>query len=109
MPFVLLAPDHTDAEAPARRLATRPAHLEAIDRQIALGTMIYGGAMVDAAGRMNGSIIVTNFATRPEAEAWLNADPYVAQKVWNREACQLIETKTAPAFAGVKAILQTPR
>lgn len=102
MPFVLIAPDHTDAEAPARRLAARPAHLEAIDRQIALGHLIYGGAMVDHAGQMTGSIIVTNFATLTEAESWLNADPYIAQKVWNREACQLIETRTAPAFADVK-------
>lgn len=101
MPFVLIAPDHTDAEAPARRLAARAAHLEAIDKQIALGTMVYGGAMVNEAGQMTGSIIVTNFATRAEAESWLDADPYIAQKVWNRDACQLIETKTAPAFAGV--------
>ena len=101
MPFVLIAHDLTDAEAPARRQAARPAHLSSIDAQVASGKMIYGGAIMDADGKPVGSLIVTDFATRAEAEAWLDADPYIADRVWDRANCQLIETKTAPAFVGV--------
>ena len=101
MPFVLLAYDHTDDGAPARRQEARPAHLAGMDAEVAKGNMIYGGAMVDEEGQAIGSLIITNFATLDEAEAWLETDSYIANKVWDKGRSIFIETKTAPAFVGV--------
>jgi len=83
MYFVLLCFDGTDSEAPARRAAARPAHLESIKPLIESGTLIYGGALLDEEGNMNGSILVLDY---PSEEAlrteFLAKDPYVTEDVW---------------------------
>jgi uncharacterized protein YciI len=101
MPYVLIAYDHTDDDAPNRRAAARPAHLAGIDAEIAKGNMVYGGAMVDEEGQAIGSLIVTNFESIEDAESWLNTDSYITNEVWDKDRCIFIETKTAPAFVGV--------
>ena len=71
MQFVIIARDGTDPEAPTRRQAVRPAHLEGIRRFVERGNILIGGAILDEVGNMVGSVLVADFPTREELDAWL--------------------------------------
>jgi uncharacterized protein YciI len=81
---VTLAWDGTDADAPARRAAARPAHVTRIEPFARNGTLVLGGALLDAQGGMTGSITVTAHVTDAAAEAFWNEDPYMTDGVWRR-------------------------
>jgi uncharacterized protein YciI len=84
MQFVVVAWDGTDPDAKARRQAVRPAHLEGIRPRVERGEILVGGAILDEAGGMVGSVLITEFPTRADLDAWLAADPYVSGGVWER-------------------------
>ena len=79
---VTVAMDGTDAGAAARRAAARPAHIERVGAMAADGTLTMGGAILDEAGAMRGSIVVSRHATDAAARAWMAEDPYVTGGVW---------------------------
>ena len=79
---VTIALDGTDAGAAARRAAVRPAHLTRVTAMAADGTIALGGAVLDEAGAMRGSIVVTRHATDEAARAWVAEDPYSTGGVW---------------------------
>ena len=82
MTFLVVAHDFRDPEAPARRMEQRPAHLEGVRRMKAEGTFLDGGAIMDNEGRMVGSMILVEFPSRAEVDAWIARDPYVTGQVW---------------------------
>jgi hypothetical protein len=82
MTYVVIARDGSDAEAKARRRRTRPAHLDGIAPFVERGQILLGGAILDDVGEMIGSIVLAEFSTRAELDAWLTADPYVIEGVW---------------------------
>jgi len=72
------------------RLAARPAHLERLHALQAEGRLILAGPCpaIDSpdpgpAG-FSGSIIIAEFASLTAAQAWADADPYVAAGVYAR-------------------------
>ncbi|MGA9160421.1 MAG: YciI family protein [Actinomycetota bacterium] len=82
MRYVVIARDGTDPQAKARRLAVRPAHLERVGPFVERGRVLLGGAILDDAGDMVGSVLLLDFATRQEVDAWIAEDPYVTGGVW---------------------------
>jgi len=86
MNFLVIAHDFRDPDAPARRLRQRPAHIEGVKRMKAEGTFLDGGAMLDNEGRMVGSMVLVDFPSRAEVDAWLAVDPYVTGQVWEHIA-----------------------
>ena len=76
MQFVVTAFDGTDPEAPARRQAARPSHVEVAKKMEADGTMILGGPIMDDKGTMIGSVMVVDLPDRAAVDAWIAADPY---------------------------------
>jgi uncharacterized protein YciI len=73
-----------------QRLAARPAHLERLQALQAAGRLILAGPCpaIDSpdpgpAG-FSGSIIVAEFDSLPAAQAWAEADPYVAAGVYEK-------------------------
>jgi uncharacterized protein YciI len=82
MQFVIIARDGTDPQAPTRRQAVRPAHLEGIRPFVERGNILVGGAILDEVGTMVGSVLMADFPTREELDAWLAGDPYVTDGVW---------------------------
>jgi len=100
MQFVIIARDDTDPEAPTRRQAVRPAHLEGIRPFVERGNILIGGAILNEVGTMIGSMLVADFPTREELEAWLTGDPYVTDGVWH-------EVEVQPYRAAVGAWLPT--
>lgn len=80
--FLVVAMDGTDAEAPARRQAVRPAHLAGLEGMIERGEVVSGGPILNAEGAMIGSTMTVAFPDRTGLDAWLAVEPYVAQGVW---------------------------
>jgi uncharacterized protein YciI len=89
MQFVIIARDGTDPEAPTRRQAVRPAHLESIRPFVERGNLLIGGAILNELGNMVGSVLMADFPTREELDAWLAGDPYVTHGVWKEIEVQL--------------------
>jgi uncharacterized protein len=82
--FVVIGSDGTDEGALERRMATRDAHLAVISESVANGKQLMGAATMDENGKMNGSVMVMNFESREELDAWLAREPYVTGKVWDK-------------------------
>ena len=83
MRFVVLGYDAQDSEAPARRAAARPAHLEAAKALHESGTFQYGGALLGRDGGMIGSMMVLDYPSEEALRAeFLAREPYVTEGVW---------------------------
>ncbi|KJV09549.1 hypothetical protein VZ95_10795 [Elstera litoralis] len=93
MQFLVIARDGTDADALARRLATREAHLDNVKKYKETGEILIGGALLSAEGTMNGSALMVNFADRAALDAYLSTDPYTVNGVW--QTFEITEMKVA--------------
>lgn len=86
MLYVIIGEDHTGSLE--QRLAARPAHVERLQALQAEARLILAGPCpaIDSpepgpAG-FSGSIIIAEFASLAAAQAWADADPYVAAGVY---------------------------
>jgi uncharacterized protein YciI len=80
---VVLARDGTDPGAEARRIAVRPAHMARVSPLAEDGTLLFGGAILDApGGAMTGSVAVTRHASHDQARRFWAEDPYVKEGIW---------------------------
>ncbi len=84
MQFVIYGWDGTDEQAPQRRQATRPAHLEGVKQLKAQGHLLFAGAMLDDQEQMRGSTMVVDFESREALQNWLDQEPYILQSVWQK-------------------------
>ncbi|MEO6915948.1 MAG: YciI family protein [Chitinophagaceae bacterium] len=80
--YVIIAKDGTDEGAHDRRMEVRPSHLEGLKVLKASNNFISGGATLDENGKMNGSVMIIQFETQDEFDAWYKTEPYITQKVW---------------------------
>jgi uncharacterized protein YciI len=71
-----------------RRLAARPAHLDRLHALQQVGRLILAGPFPTIESNdpgpagFSGSLIVAEFDTLTDAQAWADADPYVAAGVY---------------------------
>jgi uncharacterized protein len=100
MEFLVIAYDGKDDRATERRLAARPAHLDLVKKFAADGKFLYGTAILDDGDMMIGTSLVCDFPSRAELDAWLEVEPYVTGKVWQR--IEVHRCKSGSAF-GKKA------
>ncbi|HEX6832034.1 MAG TPA: YciI family protein [Rudaea sp.] len=84
--YAIVGSDYPDSLS--KRTAARPAHVERLKTLLNEGRLLLAGPFpaVDAedpgpAG-FNGSLIVAEFESRAAAQAWADADPYVAAGVY---------------------------
>ncbi|MBM3564688.1 MAG: hypothetical protein FJX42_01060 [Alphaproteobacteria bacterium] len=84
MHYVVIAHDGTDEKALDRRMKAREAHLAGAKQMKQDGRMLMGGAMMDDAGKMIGSVMVVDFPDRARLDAWLKNDPYTTGDVWQK-------------------------
>ena len=82
MQFLIIAYDGTDEQAQARRLAARQRHMAGIERLKLEGRALYGAALLDEDQAMIGSVVLYDFDSREELEAYLKTEPYVTGNVW---------------------------
>lgn len=84
MQFLVLGYDGKDDEALNRRMAVRQDHIALGDEMMVSGNALYGVAMLNDEGKMVGSMYVVDFPSRKELDKWLEREPYVVGKVWER-------------------------
>lgn len=101
MQFIVTGYDGTDENAMERRLLARPAHIELGNKLREEGKHLYGVALLDEQDRMIGSVLITEFNSREELDEWLQTEPYVTGKVW--EKIEVRTCKVGPSFAGLVA------
>lgn len=76
------------ADSLSRRIANRPAHLARLEALKAEGRLILSGPFpaIDSAdpgpAGFTGSLIVAEFPSQRDAEAWADADPYLSGGVY---------------------------
>lgn len=81
--FMILATDGDDVHE--ARMAARPEHLKRLEALKAEGRLITAGPnpMPDNPERVSGSLIVAQFASLDDAQAWAESDPYVDAGVYD--------------------------
>jgi len=84
MQFIILGYDGDDAAALERRLAAREAHLQLFNENLTARKMLFGAAILNDAGKMAGSMLVCDFPSRTDLDAYLAVEPYVLGDVWRR-------------------------
>ena len=88
MLYAIIASDV--ANSLENRLAARPAHLERLQQLKAEGRIVLAGPhpAIDSndpgAAGFSGSLIVAEFESLSAAQAWADADPYVAAGVYDK-------------------------
>lgn len=82
--YLISAQDFTDERALERRMAARPAHLESVKKLKSKNHYLIGGAMLNEQGKMIGSTMMVQFETPEALQEWIQNDPYVIEKVWDR-------------------------
>lgn len=98
MQFLVFGYDGKDEKALERRMTHREAHLAGVVRMKQEGKALYGIAMLDATEKMIGSVMVMDFPSRAELDAWLSVEPYVTGKVW--EKIEVCPARVPPLFLG---------
>ena len=96
MQFLILGYDGNDPDALNRRLAVRDAHLALADKKQKSGNLLYAVAMLNEQGIMCGSMLVTEYPSRDELDKYLQKEPYITGKVW--EKVEIILCKVGPTF-----------
>jgi uncharacterized protein YciI len=85
--FAIIAQDHPGSLD--KRMAARAAHLERLNRLQGEGRMLLAGPFPAIESEnpgpagFTGSLIIAEFASQADAEAWAKDDPYVAAGVYS--------------------------
>jgi uncharacterized protein YciI len=96
MQFLVLGYDGADAGAKDRRHAARSSHISHGSKMVERGEALFGVALQDGTGDMNGSAYIVDFPDRAALDAWLAEEPYVTGKVWQK--IEVIPCKVGPSF-----------
>jgi uncharacterized protein YciI len=99
MQFMLLAYDGKDDCALSRRLAVREQHLALGNQLVAEGKLLFATAILDTGEKMIGSMLILEFPSRAELDAWLEIEPYVTGDVWRE--IEILPAKVGPPFIGL--------
>ncbi|WP_435171038.1 YciI family protein [Falsirhodobacter sp. 1013] len=65
-----------------QRLAARAEHMAGLKTGKAAGTIVDGGAMLDADGNMVGSVVLCRFPDRAALDEYLGTEPYARDGIW---------------------------
>jgi len=82
--FVVTAYDHDDDGALERRMNVRPFHLDGVKKLKDSGNYVLGGAILNDDGKMIGSVMILQFETTADKDAWKQNEPYITQKIWEK-------------------------
>lgn len=80
MQYLITAHDGPDRLE--KRMEVRPRHLENMERLKKAGSVVCAGGILDGGGRLVGSAMVLDFATRDLLDQYLASEPYIVEKVW---------------------------
>lgn len=84
MLYVVIAHDGTAPGVFERRMQIRPEHMANGEKMMTEGSFLFGGAILDGAGKMAGGVLIVDFERREEIDEWLETEPYIVNKVWEQ-------------------------
>jgi len=90
MQYIVTGYDHTGDGAIGRRLNVRPQHLEHARAAKQAGNLISAAAMLNESGDAVGSVMIMQFNTEEDLDAWKSNEPYITQGIW-----QTVDVKPA--------------
>ena len=82
--YLITAFDGTNEKALDHRMNVRPYHLEGVKKMKETGNFIIGGAILNDEGKMIGSSMILQFEDPQELQNWMDSEPYIQQKVWEK-------------------------
>ena len=82
--YLITAFDGTNENALDHRIDVRPYHLEGVKKMKENGNFIIGGAILNDDGKMIGSTMILQFEDSQELQNWIDSEPYIQQKVWEK-------------------------
>ena len=82
--YLITAYDGTHENAFDHRMNVRPYHLEGVKKMKENGNFILGGAILNDEGKMIGSTMILQFEDPKELQNWMDSEPYIQQKVWEK-------------------------
>ncbi len=95
--YLITAYDHTDDGALQRRMNVRPHHLDGAKELKEKGHYVLGGAILDDAGKMVGSVMILQFESEEELENWKQSEPYITQNIWETVDVKPFKVAVLPA------------
>ncbi|MFY0608139.1 MAG: hypothetical protein JXR10_15575 [Cyclobacteriaceae bacterium] len=93
MTYLVIGRDHPDGAD--RRQQNREAHLVGAKKLREEGKLLYAVAMIEN-DQMVGSVMVMDFETEAELEAWKNSEPYITGDVWG--SIEITQAAVPPLF-----------
>lgn len=76
-----------------RRLAVRQEHFENMNKVKEKGKVVSAGGILDEEGKMKGSFLILEFASREMVDEYIANEPYVKHGVWESvkvEVCNVV-------------------
>jgi uncharacterized protein len=80
--YVIIAYDGDDTDAQERRKTIRPLHLAGAKKLKERNQFVTGGAILNDAEQMTGSVMIVQFETDEEFKEWYEQEPYIKNGVW---------------------------
>jgi uncharacterized protein YciI len=80
--FCIFGHDLLDGKSSERRSAARSEHFERLKASVEAGQILFAGSTLSEDGVMKTSVVVGDFVDRAAVEAWVQAEPYVANGAW---------------------------
>ncbi|MGE0878337.1 MAG: YciI family protein [Acidimicrobiia bacterium] len=84
MKLLLLAYDKPGSEGVALRDKLRDAHGETITARFHAGEALFGAGIYDDEGVVRGSIIIFDYPSRADVDAYLLTEPFYTGGLWER-------------------------
>ncbi|MBE6021051.1 MAG: hypothetical protein E7228_04850 [Clostridiales bacterium] len=84
MYFKINAYDGTDKDALSRRKNARPRHLQNMIRVMQTYSIPCAGGILNDEGTPIGSYLIMEFPSREDLDKYLENEPYVTEKVWEK-------------------------
>lgn len=78
-----------------KRMEVRPLHLEGMKKMSE--HIITAGGLLDEEGKMKGSALIMDFESRKELDEYIENEPYVVYKVWEKIEIESINVVIANA------------
>ncbi|KAL7750634.1 hypothetical protein RI367_003976 [Sorochytrium milnesiophthora] len=95
--FLVVAHDYSDPDALSRRMAVRQRHLDRLHEYKIRGYIGKGGALLAdetaAKPKMIGSFFLVDFPNQEEVQQFVDEDPYIEGRVWDKSRVQIMPIK----------------
>jgi uncharacterized protein YciI len=84
MHFIITGHDGSDDQAFERRRNVREEHMRGVAEMVKHKKLLYATAMLNDEGTMTGSTMIVDFESREALDQYLQIEPYVIGKVWQK-------------------------